>query len=766
MESSLGECAAVQGGGSRLLTRFVGREADAHELVGILGCARLVTLVGAPGCGKTRLALELADRLPDRYPGGVRFVELAPVGDGCLVASAVAASLGIDDRPLRSADDALVEELSHQRLLLVLDNCEHVVGPVAALVTRLLDGCPGLQVLATSRAALGLTGEQVWRVPPLDLDPAVELFIDRAGLSAQGAGLDPSNALAIREICRRLDGLPLAIELAAAWSRVLTPTEILDRMDPALALLRSRARDASPRQRTMEATLDWSYQLLQPAEQLLFEQLSVFAGGFDFDAAQGLRPDDDVLDGLASLVDSSLVLAQPTRGKMRYRLLEPVRQCAESWLVARGLLNVTRRRHAEHYLSVARRLEAGLRSAEAGAVLAQLDEENDNLRVALRWARDQADDLGLRLCTALAPAWAIRGRTNEGRGWLDEMLRRRVDTGDLGLRASGLARASRLAWRQRDYASARALLDESLAIERRLDDPLGVARRLRGLALVAMAQGELDEAQRLGEESVSLFRRHGDRYGLGLALAFLGLTLQLGGDPDRAHPCVREALELNRSNGSITSSLYSIGSMAFGAIAAGDIPGLRAHVTEIIGLLRQLADNYEDPGWLWWTGVALASGEGRHRTALRLAGAAESVARRDGLQLHEQLRRQVQPWLDRALAAVGSAEADQLGAEGSQLSSDQLMVEALHEVDRDRNGPLSAREQEIADLVARGLTNREIAQCLIISTRTVESHVEHIKAKLGFARRARIVAWALDRTGDNGVSHNGASDPRNPGNHR
>jgi predicted ATPase/DNA-binding CsgD family transcriptional regulator len=735
-----------------LLTRFIGREADARELVGILDGARLVTLVGAPGCGKTRLGLELADRLPSRYPAGVRVVELAPVGDECLVPSTVAASLGIDDRPLTSAEDALVEELSPKRLLLVLDNCEHVVGPVAALVTTLLDGCPSLQVLATSRAALGLNGEQVWRVPPLDLEPAVELFIDRAGLSAQGAGLDPSNTLVIKEICRRLDGLPLAIELTAAWSRVLTPAEILDRMEPALCLLRSHVRDASPRQRTMEATLDWSYQLLQPAEQLLFEQLSVFAGGFDFDAAQALRPDEDVLDGLASLVDSSLVLAEPTPGKMRYRLLEPVRQCAESWLGARGLLDVTRRRHAEHYLAMAVRSEAKLRSIEAGAVLARLEEEDDNFRVALRWARDQADDLGLRLCTALAPAWAIRGRANEGRAWLEEMLRRRADSEDLGLRASGLARASRLAWRQRDYPSTRALLNESLAIERQLDDPLGVARRLRGLAIVAMAQGDLDEARGLGEESVSLFRRHGDRYGLGLALAFLGMTHQLGGHPDRADPCVREALELNRSNGSTTSSLYSIGSMAFGAIAANDIPGLRVHVTEIIGLLRQLGGNYEDPGWLWWTGVALASGEGRHRSALRLAGAAEAVARRDGLQLHEQLRRQVQPWLDRALVAVGSAEGHQLGAEGRQLSSDELMDEALHEVDRDPNGPLSSREQEVADLVAHGLTNREIAQRLIISTRTVESHVEHIKVKLGFARRARIVAWALDRTGDSDAS--------------
>jgi predicted ATPase/DNA-binding CsgD family transcriptional regulator len=734
------------------VTRFVGREADARDLIRTLDGVRLVTLVGAPGCGKTRLGLELGHRLADRYATGVTFVELAPVGDACLVPSAVAAALGVDDQSLRSAEDVLVEELSRRELLLVIDNCEHLVGSVAALVATLLDRCPSLQVLATSRAALGLNGEQVWRVPPLDLEPAVELFIDRAGLSAHDPNLEPSSTAVIAEICRRLDGLPLAIELAAAWSRVLTPTEILDRLEPALPLLRSHVRDASPRQRTMEATLDWSYRLLHPAEQLLFEQLSVFAGGFAFEAAQAMGPGEDVLDRLTALVDSSLVLAEPSLEKMRYRLLEPVRQCAEARLVDRGLLDVTRRRHAEHYLGVALRSEAQLRSTEAGTVLAQLEEEDDNFRVALRWARDQPDDLGLRLCTALAPAWAIRGRANEGRAWLDEMLRRRGQSVDLGLRASGLARASRLAWRQRDYSSTRALLDESLAIERKLDDPLGVARRLRGLALVAIAQGDLDEARGLCEESVSLFRRHGDQYGLGLALAFLGMAHQLAGDGDRAEPCVREALELNRSTGSITSSIYSLGGMSFGAIAAGDIAGLRAHTAEVVGLLRKLGGKYEDPGWLWWTGVALASGEGRYRSALRLAGAAESVARRDGLQLHEQLRRHVQPWLDRALAAVGPAEGDELGVEGARLSSDQLMDEALREADRDRNGPLSSREQEIADLVGSGLTNREIAERLIISPRTVESHVEHIKAKLGFARRARIVAWALDRPSDNGAS--------------
>jgi predicted ATPase/DNA-binding CsgD family transcriptional regulator len=733
-----------------LLTRLIGREPDAAELVQLVEDVRFVTLVGAPGCGKTRLALELACRLTDRYPAGACVVELAPVGAGCLVASSVATALGIDDPPHRSVEDALVEELSPKEILLVLDNCEHLLDGIAPLVATLVARCPSLRVLATSRMALGLEGERVWRVPPLELGPAVELFGDRAGLSAGEADLEPSTTRVVDEICRRLDGLPLAIELAAAWCRVLTPAEILDRLEPALPLLRSHARDVSPRQRTMEATLDWSYRLLPRAEQVLFEQLSVFAGGFDFEAAQALVPGKDVLDGLAALVDSSLVVAQPGPAKMRYRLLEPVRQCAEARLIARGAWDATRRSHADHFLRLALRSEVKLRRGDAGAVLGALDEEEGNFRVALAWARDQSDDLGLRLCTALAPSWAIRGRVNEGRTWIDELLRQRAGTDDLRLRASSLARASRLAWRQRDYASARYLLEESLAIGRKLDDSLGVARRLRSLALVAMAQGDLDEAERLCEESVSLFRSHGDQYGLGLALAFLGMTLQLSGNRRRADTCVQEALDLNRANGSITGSLYSLGSMSYGAIAAGDMVSLRAHTAEIVGLLRKLGGKFEDPGWLWWTGVALASGEGRRRSALRLAGAADAIAQRDGLQLHEQLRRRVQPWLDRAQVDVGAATAEQLAQEGSRLSFDELVDEALHDSDDNRNGPLSSREREIADLVAEGLTNREIAEQLIISTRTVESHVDHIKAKLGFGRRARIVAWALDRESHNG----------------
>ena len=735
-----------------VLTRLFGREPATAELIRIVDGARLLTLVGAPGCGKSRLGLEVAGRLADRGPARVCVVELAALSDPSLAAPAVAAALGIDDRPNRSAEDGLLEELAAAELLMVLDNCEHLLGAIAALVARLLAACPSLRVLATSRRPLNLAGEQVWRVPPLGAGPAVELFTDRARQAAPGGSIDSSSVHVVEQICRRLDGLPLAIELAASWSRVLTPAQILARLDLALPLLRGRARDARPRQATMEATVDWSCRLLQPAERRLFDRLSMFAGGFDLEAAQAVAPGEDVLSGLASLVDHSLVLAEPVSERMRYRLLEPVRQCAEARLAARGDRDVTRRHHAEHYLDVARRSDAKLRSDEAGAVLARLEEEDGNFRVALAWARAQSDDLGLRLCTALTPSWALRGRVNEGRAWMDEMLRLRARTADQRLRARALAAASRLAWRQRDHPSTRAHLEESLAIERQLGDALGVGRRLRSLAVVAMARGDLDEAERLGEQSVCISREHGDRDGLGLAITFLGMTLQLAGATDRADPCPREALDPNRGNRNITTALYGLGSMSFGAIAAGDIGSLRVHMAQIAALLRTLDGQHEGPGWLWWTAAALASGEDRYCSALRLAGAAGAVARRDGLDLHERLWRQVLPWLDRARSQVGPTRADQLSIEGAQLTPDQLLDEALGESDHARHGPLSPRELEIADLVGQGMTNAEIAERLVISRRTVESHVDHIKAKLGFSRRARIVAWVLDRASDRAAS--------------
>ena len=728
------------------LTRFFGRERASAELTEVVEAARLVTLVGAPGCGKTRLALEVSARLADRFPARVVFVELRPIDDPSLVPSAVAAAVGVETPPDRLVEDALVEALATDEVLMVLDTCEHLGDAIGDLVALLLDGCPSLRIMATSRRVLGLPGEHVWRLPPLDLGSAVDLFRDRAGLRAPDGSIEASRAETVEQICRRLDCLPLAIELVAAWSRVLTPIEILDRLDASGALLQSHFRDAEARHVTMADAVTWSYQLLEPAEQRLFEQLSTFADGFDLEAAQAVVVGDHVLDGLAVLVDQSLVVAEPTSaGGMRYRLLEPVRQCAESRLAAAGRLGAGRRRHAEHYLEVARRSEAELRGRNPAAVLDRLKEDDANFRAALVWSRGQADDLGLRLSTALATSWALRGCVDEGRAWIEAMLDLRAGTEDRRLRARGLARASCLAWRQHDRPSSRALLEESLAIASELNDSSGVARRLRSLAALAMVQGDLAEAEQLCGRSVAIFRSSGDRCGLSLALAVQGMTYQLGGDARRAERSVQEALDLNRGQDNTAVAFYGLSTLALAALAAGDMARLRAHATRIAELLPAVGGNNEDLGWFWSTMAALASGEGRYDSALLLAGAAAAVAERNGPHFSAQLHRKTLAWLERARAQVGPIRARELTAQGSRLTPDELLRAALEKTDLDRDMPLSPRELEIAELVARGLTNQEIAQQLIISTRTVESHVNNMKTKLGLSRRAHIVAWALGR---------------------
>jgi predicted ATPase/DNA-binding CsgD family transcriptional regulator len=611
-------------------------------------------------------------------------------------------------------------------------------------VARLLGACPSLRVLAVSRMALGLRGEQVWRVPPLDVEHAAQLFADRVRLTSPGPSVEgPGHEHVVERICERLDGLPLAIELAAASTRVLSPQETLGRLERALPLPQSRSRDVDPRQETMEATIDWSYQLLAPGEQRLFDLLSVFAGGFDLAAAQAVVPGGDVLGDLATLVDHSLVLTGrcATGAATRYRILEPLRQYAAARLVERGEHDATRRCHAQHYLAVARRLDGELRTSRVRAVLRQLAEDDGNFHAAFELARSERADLGLRLCTALATSWALRGRVNDGRALMEEMLQ--AETSDRRLRAGALYRASRLAWRQLDYPATRALLVESLAIEQELGDLPRAARRLRSLAVVAMTEGDLDEAERLLGECIAILRVHGDSEGLGLALAFLALTRQLAGENEQAVPYVQEALELSRASGNIPGAVYSLSSAIFGAITSGDASSLRVHAVAAADLLRTMGGFDEDPGWLW-AAIALASAEGRYRSALRLAGAVEAVARRDGLRFHEQFQQHVRPWLERARKHVSTTELTRLSVQGAQLTLDELIEEALGLSDTAGDSPLSPREAEVAELIARGLTNAEIAEHLVISKRTVESHVAHVKTKLGLARRIEVATWVLE----------------------
>ena len=746
----------VRGNLRARLTRLFGREPEIAQLSAMVGRARLLTLVGAPGCGKTRLAVELGARAAGRWPGGVWFVDLASVADGASAASAMAATLGLREQPGRPVEQTLVEALSGavDPLLVVLDNCEHLVDAVAGLAGQLVVTCASVQVLATSRVALGLSGEQVWDVPPLPVEPAVELFVDRASLASSRFRREgPDDDAAIEAICDRLAGLPLAIELAAASTRLLSVGQILDRLAQALPLVGGGRRGESPRHETMAATVDWSLRLVSPAEQRLFARLSVFVGGFDLEAAEAVAASDDVdvLEGLTTLVDHSLVVAEPAAGGvMRYRLLEPVRQSVAGGLAAGGEAEAVRLRHAEHYLALANRFDPlGTRGSWPGLPLLRIEQEEGNLLAALQWARDQRSDLALRLCDALAPFWEFGGRINDGLACLEEMLA--VDAGDgipdPHVRITALGGASRLAWRQRDYRRAREMLEERLALASRLGDMRGRAASHCTLGMVEFADGAFDLAVEHCHESIAVARSAGDEIVAIWAHVPLGWTLYLQGDVPAGIEILGEALAANRSIGNASVTAHACLGLAFGAMLGGDAKAHRAHLVDAMAAMDE-GGAVETSEWLG-SAISLARSEGRSWAAERLVGGAEAFGRRRGSEFPDRVLVPIMARAERDRWGVGPALTDRLMAEGARMTWDELVAEALAEPngngdgDGDGGHPLTPREVDVAQLVAEGRTNVEIAERLSISRRTVESHVEHILRKLTLANRQQIAVWAM-----------------------
>jgi predicted ATPase/DNA-binding CsgD family transcriptional regulator len=729
------------------LTRFFGRDAETAELDELLADERLVTLTGAPGCGKSRLGIELGRRVVARFGDGAWLVELSPVADPGRVPSVVGAVLGIAEGRGRSMADALTSALADRALLLILDNCEHVVDAAAELAARLVQECPAVRVLATSRLPLGLPGEQVWAVAPLGCEPAVDLFVDRARLASSDFRVDDTAGAQYVRICGQLDGLPLAIELAAAWTRVLSPAQIADRLDDASALLATAGRTASPRQQTMEATVEWSYRLLEPDAQQLFARLSVFAGGFDLAAAEEVaRSDGDVLPGMTALVDHSLVQRDAVRHEsMRYRLLEPLRQYGAARLAATGERESIRRRHAVHFLEVARRCDGELRGDRRLVALKRLEQEEGNFFAALDWALTQPSDLGLRLGAALAQSWEVRGPVTQYRSYMKALLE--VDTSDHRLRATISSRAARLAWRQQDHPQARELLEESMRGVRGLGDDLAVARRLRSLSLVALFEGDVESAAERGEQAIALFRSHGDERGAALALIQLGWARYFAGDVGVGDGSMRDAVSSSRRLGFAPGIALGLQGLTHGAQLLGDAASARSHLVDALAAVRDAGMTGGEPSWLW-AGAVLAADEGRFDAALRLVGGAEAMGRVRGSGLEREVFRPLRPRLDRVFDAVDPGTARRLVAEGSKMSVEALVAEAVAEPALVGGDRLSPREREVIELVGWGMTNGEIAERLFISKRTVESHVDHIKQKLGHGSRSQVIAWALRGSAD------------------
>jgi predicted ATPase/DNA-binding SARP family transcriptional activator len=658
------------------LTSFIGRARERAEITDLLATARLLTLVGPGGCGKTRLALETARQVLADYPDGVWLVALASLADPRLVVQAVAGVLGVREVPDRPLLATLRAALTNRRLLLVLDNCEHLLDACAHLAEDLLQSCPEVQVLATSREGLGLIGEVSYRVPslavpaphqltadlPLEELPrseAVRLFMDRALAVQPRFALTAENAAAVVELCRRLDGIPLALELAAARVTTLTVEQLAARLDQRFQILTSGSRTALARQQTLRATMDWSYELLTPVEQVGFRRLAVFAGGWTLEAAEavvggqwavgrdegsgvrdqgpgdGLPPAEgeteistvlgtrySVLDVLARLVDKSLVQVEATAGgEPRYRLLETVRQYALERLAAAGDERAVRERHRDWFLRLAELAEPGLLEAEQVAWLGRLEVAHDNLRAALAWCLSHDPAAGLRLAGSLWPFWRLRSHYTEGRRWLETLLARTTERGVP--RVKVLLGAGILARDQFDLPTAHARLSESLALSRALGEPRLIAWSLRDLGHLLIYLGDSAQARAVLEEGLALVRTTGDQRGLGANLLGLGSLLRSTGDFRRARALLEEGLAALRMVGDrwlLNGILRELGDLA---LVEGEIARAQALFEEALVLARELGSRRLLPALHYHLGwVALWQGELARAAGLYEAGLA------------------------------------------------------------------------------------------------------------------------------------------------
>jgi predicted ATPase/class 3 adenylate cyclase len=599
--------ASSEGQGRHLpaqLTSFVGREVEMESVSQLVRSARLVTLTGAGGIGKTRLALEAARALAVDFGDGVWLVELASLADASLVTQSVADSLGVHEQPRQALIATLIDALGARRVLLIIDNCEHVIERCAELAETLLRGCPALTILATSREPMGIDGEIAWRVPSLGVpaanvaqnsqssldSAAVRLFVERARAVQPGFRLSEQNAESIANLCRQLDGIPLALELAAAWVAVLSVDQIVARLDHALTLLVSGNRRAPARHQTLRATLDWSYALLPETERSLFQCLSVFAGGWTLGSAENVCADaidarESVLDLLAQLVKKSLVLAESgSDGAIRYRLLEPVRQYAQEQLLDASFAEDIRRRHALHYLELAEQAEPALRSADRAVWLNRLETEYDNSRAALAWSESTHDvNLSLRLAGSLSAFWAIAGHLREGLRWLDAALS--TGGGLAAERAKVRGGAGWLALLQGDLTRAREDLESSLLLVRQVRDTPGIVDTLNNLGRVTLEEGDIDSARACFDESVVLSRAVGHRWGTAFALTGLAQIAVMEADYERARGLFSQALTLYRNLDSRRHLAVTMSNLACVLLQLGQVTAACATSAEALDLV-------------------------------------------------------------------------------------------------------------------------------------------------------------------------------------
>lgn len=736
-------------------TSFVGRVAELEEIGRLLATGAVITLTGPGGSGKTRIALEAAQRLPDDFLDQPWWVDLASLGSGELVAGAVATAIGLRGRPGVELVDEIVETIGDSRRLLVLDNCEHLIEACASLCETLVTRCYGLAVLATSRTPLRIPGENVLAVPTLRIeDEAVQLFVDRARSANAGFALGPANEDDVRAICRRLDGIPLAIELAATWAAVMSPSELLPLLDRRFAVLTTGTRGASERQRTLWSAIDWSHELLGSDERILFRRLSVFAGTFTREAAVQVCSDDalpeaSILNNLASLCSASMVVADaPPAGATRYRLLESLRAYGLERLGEAGENEAFQDRHLEYFARTAE--EAFDRRMRGGPISAIeiLEPDRDNIRAALDWGLERDPERAIGLAATLVED--LRRSLFE----FGEMRRRLQDlltqtSVETPRHAWALIAAGYMALAAAADDEAIGHLTDGIHLFRQLADRSGEAWAHLALGHMRWIVGDTRGASAELRLSETLHSELGNRFGR--YRARLRAAMAEASDP-ALQPAAREdlqdAIQEAREVGDTFGAGLAHSWVGFIDVGSGAEGSARAHFLEA---LRLLADDslYALPLF----GLAACCAVTDPERSLRLIGAGDALQPR-GLTKPHALAAIVNGYQDRATALVGEEAGARAYAAGCAMSREEAIALAWsgEETAAPRGGRamnpggLTQREGEIARLVADGLTNREIAESLTLSVRTVETHVDRILTKLGFHNRTRLASWVREQT--------------------
>jgi predicted ATPase/DNA-binding CsgD family transcriptional regulator len=791
------------------LTSLVGRDDDRRRVSQLVREQRVVTLVGVGGVGKTRLALAAARAVVADFAHGVWLVELAALADDSLVPLAVAAAVGTtldrNQRPL----DALVAALGARQLLVVLDNCEHLVAACAEVVERVAGACPRVHILATSREPLGVAGEVVWPVAPLAIPPlvgplpglqqftdtaSVRLFVERARTAHPEFAATSQNAAAVARICGRLDGLPLALELAAARMRVLSPEQLAERIDDRFQLLVGGPRSNPARQQTLEATVRWSYDLLDDQDRRLFERLSMFTGGFSLDAVEAVCGPNDcapVLDGLARLVDTSMLIARDVEGEQRFAMLETLGDFGRRRLHERGEDDEMHRRLAEWVLARAEQAEQALRGPDQARWLRWAELEHDNVRSTLAWSMDSGEtDTVLRVAGSLWWAWLLHDRWIETEEWLDNALSLTYGTTATIALARTLHGAGTTAAFRGKYVRAQTYLDESVAVAHELGDlelvlaghsafallrqfqgdidasqqhvhsmlqlaeqldrPWYAARAAEFIASRALERGDLSEAANQLTRGVRLARDAGDQWNLAMLLSHLGDVERMRGTHPRAAPLYEESIRLFERLG-LPADPSRVHNLAYVALA-------QQHTAHAESRFHQALDGFERQGDP--RGVAdcilglgcVRAAERRPSEAARLFGAGDAALARLGSMVWPSNRADYQHWLRIVQGALGEqawhveyTTGGLLGPEGAleATRSSDAAVNRPSRVSEDATR-LTRREREVAQLAAQGLSNRRIAETLVIAEKTAANHLQSALEKLEVHSRSQLAARAVE----------------------